>query len=555
MNLGPLLNSQDNSPRLPTLAIIVLAALYLLIGVTGHDPWKTEDAIHLGIAHGFATQGHWLTPAIAGEPWPHTAPLYHWVAALFGQLPGGWLAFHDAARLATTLFGALFLVFLAGAARSFHGNSAGRIAPLLAIGTLGLLLPMHEAQPAIAGLACAALAWWGAGLSLQGRAWGAPLLGLGLGLAFLAHGLVGLIMALAVLPAPIMLAPRARQFGSLPPTGGASSWGGPAPTLRRDWKGLALALLIASPLIAIWPWLLAQQAPGFWTQWWQNEFAEATHARGLPVSRHFEQLAWAVWPLWPLALWSFWLLRRQIDRLLLPLFGVFITLAWFLTGAPRSLAVLPLIVPLTLVAAAGADRLRRGAANAFDWFSVMTFSFAAGLIWLGASAQSLGWPPKIANNFTKLAAGHTADYGLVTLGGAFIATLIWLLTWGLRRASWRASLRWATGVTLMWVLISALWLSWIDHGMTYRPVALSLQQALPQGVDCIERGDFGHAHRASLDYFTGIRTMAAGRKPACGWRLTVAERNRNNPAGWTEVWQGGRTSDRKERWYLDRRNP
>jgi len=528
MNLGPLLNSQDNSPRLPTLAVVMLVGLYLLVGVTGHDPWKTEDAIHISIAHGFASHGLWLTPAIAGELWPHTAPLYHWVAALLGQWLGGWLAFHDAARLATTLFGALFLIFVAGAARSFHGETAGRIAPILAIGTLGLLLPMHEAQPAIAGLACAALAWWGGGLSLQGKTWGAPLLGLGLGLAFLAHGLVGLLMALAVLPAP---------------------------TFRRDWKGLAVALLVALPLLTVWPWLLMQQAPEFWTQWWQNEFAEATRARGLPETRHAEQLAWALWPLWPLALWSLWLLRRQIDRLMLPLLGVAITLFWFLSGPPRSLAVLPLIVPLTLVAVAGANRLRRGAANAFDWFSVMTFSFVAGLIWLGASAQSLGWPPKVANNFAKIAPGHAVDYGFVALGGAAIATLVWLLTWGLRRANWRASLRWAAGVTLMWVLIASLWLSWIDHGMTYRPVVLSLQQALPQGVDCIERQDIGHAHRASLDYFAGIRTVAAGRKSACGWRLSVAGTNRKIADGWVEVWQGGRSSDRKERWYLDRRNP
>lgn len=526
MNLGPFLNSQDNSPRLPTLAVIVLAGLYLLIGITGHDPWKTEDAIHISIAHGFASHGLWLTPAIAGELWPHTAPLYHWVAALLGQWLGGWLAFHDAARLATTLFGALFLIFVAGATRSFHGEAAGRIAPLLAIGTLGLLLPMHEAQPAIAGLACAALAWWGGGLSLQGKGWGAPLLGLGLGLAFLAHGLVGLIMALAALLAPLV---------------------------QRDGKSFALALLVALPLLTVWPWLLMQQAPEFWTQWWQNEFAEASRARGLPETRHAEQLAWALWPLWPLALWSLWLLRRQIDRLMLPLLGVAITLFWFLSGPPRSLAVLPLIVPLTLVAAAGSHRLRRGAANAFDWFSVITFSFVAGLIWLGASAQSLGWPPKVANNFAKIAPGHTLDYGFVALGGAAIATLVWLLTWGLRRASWRAILRWAAGVTLMWVLIAALWLSWIDHGMTYRPVVLSLQRALPQGVDCIERQDIGHSQRASLDYFAAIRTVAPGRKPACSWRLSVAGTNREIAAGWEEVWQGGRTSDRKERWYLDRR--
>jgi len=61
------------------------------------------------------------------------------------------------------------------------------------------------------------------------------------------------------------------------------------------------------------------------------------------------------------------------------------------------------------------------------------------------------------------------------------------------------------------------------------------------------------AQRASLDYFAGIRTVAAGRKQQCGWRLSINEKGRTLPAGWVEVWQGGRTSDRKERWYLDRR--
>jgi 4-amino-4-deoxy-L-arabinose transferase-like glycosyltransferase len=524
MNFGPF---QDSSPRLPALAVAALAALYLLAGVTGHDPWKSEDAIHLAIAHGFATQGNWLAPAVAGESWPHTAPLYHWVAALTGRLLDGWLPFHDAARLATSFFGALFLVFLSGAARSFHGDAAGRIAPLLAIGTLGLLVPMHEAQPAIAGLACAALAWWGGGLSLQGRRWGAPLLGFGCGLAFLAHGLVGLIMALAVLPAPI---------------------------LRRDGRGLLLALLAALPLLALWPVLLLQHAPEFWTQWWQNEFAEATRARALPQAKHFEQLAWAAWPLWPLALWSLWLRRRALDGLHLPLLGLVLTLGWFLSGAPRTLAVLSLLLPLILVAAAGADRLRRGAANAFDWFGLMTFSFFAALVWLGASALALEWPPKIARNFDRLAPGFQPDYTAPALALALILTLLWLFSLGLRRAGWRPVFRWAAGVALLWSLTATLWLPWLDHGISYRPVALSLQTAVPRDIDCIERVNLGPAQRAALDYFAGIRTAPAG-SAQCGWRLGIAQKQRAAPTGWSEVWRGGRPSDRREIWYLERRLP
>jgi hypothetical protein len=316
---------------------------------------------------------------------------------------------------------------------------------------------------------------------------------------------------------------------------------------------LLLALLVALPLLAIWPWLLLQQAPEFWAQWWQNELAEATRARDLPAARHLEQLIWATWPILPLALWSLWVRRYAIDTLALPLLGLAITLIWFLSGAPRSMAVLPLLVPLTLVAAASADRLRRGAANAFDWFGLMTFSFVAGLIWLGASAQLFDWPPKIAHNFDKLAPGHEANYSLLSIALAVSLTAVWLLSWRLRRTNWRASLRWAAGVTLMWVLTAMLWLPWIDYAISYRPVVLSLQAALPKNIDCIERADIGMAQRASLDYFAGIRTVAAGRQEQCGWRLTVAEKNRKVSAGWVDAWQGGRASDRKERWYLDRR--
>lgn len=517
--------AQPLSPRLPLAVVVLLAAIYLLTGLQ-HDPWKHEDAIHIGIAWSFANGSNWLAPAIAGTPWPHTAPLYHWLAALLGKLFGDLLGFHVAARLATALFGALFLAALAGAARGFFGEHAGRIAVLLALGTLGLLLPLHEAQPAIAGLAFAALAWWGAGLILQVRRSGAVLLGLGLGLAFPAHGLAGLIIALAVLPAPI---------------------------LRRDWLGLGIALLIALPLAVAWPWALQQTAPEFWTQWWRNELAEATVGRALPHWQHLEHLGWVAWPVWPLALWSLWLNRAEAGKLALPLLGVALALLWFLSGPARTLALLPLFLPLLLIATAGADRLRRGAANAFDWFGWVTFTFFAILIWLGASAQTLGWPARLARNFERLAPGHTVQYSYWALAFAAALTLLWLLSVGLRRASWRPALHWAGGLTLMWALIASLWLSWIDHYKSYRPVVQSLQAVLPAGVDCIEGVGLGAAQRAVLDYYTGIRPVepAAGRR--CGWRLVVAQRDRATADGWQEVWQGHRAGDRKERWYLERR--
>lgn len=515
---------------LPWGWLVLLAALYLFTGTATHDPWKGEDAIHLGIAYGFAQGGDWRFPHIAGEPWPHTAPLYHWLAALLGLLLGGLLDFHDAARLASAVFGAIFLTGLAGAARAFFDPTAARLAPLLALGTLGLMLPLHEAQPAVAGLAGAALAWWGGALVWLNEKplRGALLLGAGLGLAFLAHGLAGLVMA----------------AGALVPL-----------AARRAGKAWLLMALTALPLFFFWPLLLQATAPELWAGWWANELAEATTARRWPGLRHLKELLVNAWPLWPLALWSLWLRQRELKPLLAPAAGCLLALLWYLSGSPRPLSLLPLILPLALLAAAGAAQLRRGAANAFDWFALITFGCAAALVWLGASALALGWPAKIAHNFEKLAPGHLTQYSPLALGFAILVTLAWLVTWRLPKSPWRAPFHWAAGLALMWALAATLWFSWIDHHKSYRPVAAALQAALPKDLDCLERLNVGPAQRAVLDYFAGLRTVPPGSRERCHWRLVIDTGQHAAPAGWEEVWRGNRLTDRgdkDERWYLYR---
>ena len=105
---------------------------------------------------------------------------------------------HDAARLASSLFLLLGLLLISLSARGFHGREAGYIAPLLAIGSLGLLIPAHDSQPAIAAFAAtsgvfAALAWWP--LYPRRCALG---LGLAVGLGFLAAGLESLMLNVSI---------------------------------------------------------------------------------------------------------------------------------------------------------------------------------------------------------------------------------------------------------------------------------------------------------------------------------------------------------------------
>ena len=95
------LTERTLAPLLARRAAWLLCGLWLLAGVVGHDPWKADDALHLGVAWSMAG-GDWLVPRIAGDPWLVTPPLYHWLAALCGKLFGWLLPWHDAARLASS---------------------------------------------------------------------------------------------------------------------------------------------------------------------------------------------------------------------------------------------------------------------------------------------------------------------------------------------------------------------------------------------------------------------------------------------------------------------
>ncbi len=532
----PDLIDRNHSPA-PTLArrgAFLLCAIWLLAGVVGHDPWKADDALHLGVAFGMSG-GDWLVPRIAGDPWLVSPPLYHWVAALCGKLLGWLLPWHDAARLASALFGATFLAILSRMAKQLLGASAALAAPLLAIGTLGLLVPLHEAQPAIVAITGFIISLWGLSTWRQAPVRGGLLFGAGIGIGFLGAGLDSVVIQLAT---GLMLAlhPAWRVRGSL-----------------FAWLAAAsIAAMLALP----WPLLLWQQAPSLFDIWWNAEQASLT-ARGGFGRDHLELLAWASWPVLPLALWSLWLERRHLfkPQTVLLLAATLVALLAFFVDAPRPTALMPALVPLTLLAAAGAGRLRRGAANAFDWFGMMTFTLVAALIWLGGIAMLTGEPARVAKNFSKPAPGFVAEVSTVAIVLAIAATVGWIAVM-LRtpRSPWRAAARWSVGVTTMWLLLMALWLPWIDYGKSYRSVSADFRQALGAHPGCIARRGLGLAQRASLDYFSGIRTVGSSRAKDCRYLIAQATpRAEKDLPGWTLIRETSRPGDKSERLRLYRR--
>ncbi len=520
------------------VVLIVFCALFLLPGLVGHDPWKNEDAMHFGVAFSIVDGGNWLVPQLAGEAWLDSPPLYYWVAAVLAKTAGLALPLHDAARLASGLFVGIMLFCLGSAAHLLVGREAGRGAVLIAIGTLGLLVHAHESQPATALLAATAMTYLGLALLPQHPLRGGFLAGAALGLGFLTNG----VQALLILAPMLMLLPLVSSHLRNP----------------QAVRGMLAALAVAGPLILAWPLALSWRDPDALSLWWSLEMADLQLHENWPLTlwEYLKILGWFAWPALPLALWTLWKERRHLrePRILIPLSSFIVLLAvqpaFFQL---RSLNALPLLPPLILLAAPATLSLRRGAANALDWFGMMTFTLLAGLVWLGWLAMVADMPYRFARKLAKIEPGFVGHFSPVAFVAALALTLAWLwLIFASPRSPQRGSVHWAAGVVLCWGLIVALWTPWIDHGRSYRAVFSSLQAAVPPIDGCVGGRSLGNTQRAALHYFTGIVLQREGLRPASQCRYYLIQGTAQSEPlppgrGWRKIWEGGRPSDRNER--------
>lgn len=524
-----------------TVGITVLVSLYLLVGLTGHDPWRGDDARYFGPVLSMLRGEGGLFPLLAGEPLADFPPLYYWAAALLAKLSGAFLAPHDGARLASAVFVASGVYFTARAAQSLYGRPARTPAALLALSSLGLVLHAHETQPLLALFAMLALTLRGIALVPANALAGALLAGLGSGLAFLAGGLSGLVLSLPLFPAATFLSPDCRT----PRASGA----------------LLLGLCVALALAALWPLAVHLHAPELFSLWLQQEWLRLGGPL-LPVqdwARALELLGWFSWPLWPLALWGLWRGRREpcALRWLLPALSAALALGWLLLRNDLSQAnALPVLPALALLAAGGVPSLRRGAANAFDWFALMSLTIFGVLVWLAWTAQAIGWPPGLARHVARSAPDFVLPGDGLQLPLGIAISAIWaVLLWKLPRSTSRAAANWAIGLTMLWCLAVVLLMPWFDHGRSYRQVAKSLEIAVAAERElepdaCIARTALPDALRSSLDYFAGLRTVAPhGSATPCPLLLMMDDRRMSTARlapGWETVWEFRRGGGRRQ---------
>jgi 4-amino-4-deoxy-L-arabinose transferase-like glycosyltransferase len=535
-------------PRLelppPAAALAAIALAFVLPGLFGHDPWKTHDAVGIAIAHGMVTSGDGLVPRVAGMPWLYDPPLVHWLAVASGRLLQSFLEFHSGARLASgaLVLGAFGLIYRA--ARDWQADAqqreAAAAALLILLGSLGLMVHAHETLPELAALAalCGALAVLP---HAQRRPLaGGILFGLALGLAFLAATWIApLALGLAVLAAHLV----------------CDAW--------RRRQGLLFCLafvLVAAAVASAWPLALRARSPELFAQWWTLA-SQPQGGFGGNLRYFLKTAGWFTWPAWPLAAWAIWSLRRRLTepRLFVPFAASAAMLAGIgFWGPPQDVNLIMLLAPLALLAAQGALVLRRGAAGALDYFSVLGFGFFTFVIWFSYAAVLTDLPPRWANNFYKSAPGFVFEFKPLWFLVALALLAGWLyVVFRSTRSPVRSVARWAAGIVLLWGTFSMLLLPWADYQRSYRTVALQLRSKIPVDAGCIAQRSLGISQAAALDYHAAIRPQPFDtlRPDACSLLIVQGSPKSefDGPgAGWSKLADVGRPGDKSERYRLYR---
>ncbi|MBI1887145.1 MAG: glycosyltransferase family 39 protein [Nitrosomonadales bacterium] len=528
------------------LLLGMLILIWVATGLIGHDPWKPDEATGFGLIYSMLQSGDWLAPALAGEPYMDKPPLFYWTAVLFAKLFSPLLPLHDGARIASGFYIALTLLFTGLAGRKLYGENRGWAAAIILMGCVGMLVRAHQMITDLALLAGCAMLLYGFAYSQERAVRAGVLIGTGMGIGFMSKGFI----------APVQFVLIAALL----------------PALFKNWRtrsyffSMTIAALSALPWLAVWPLLLYQHSPELFADWaWTHNIGHwLDHARSGPTREslyYLENLPWIAWPALPLAAWTLWQSRKRLaqrDDLHLPLvaFGVMlVTLS--LVPHIKEVFALPMLLPITLLATASLSSLKRGAANALDWFGLMTFALAAILMWWGWAGLLLDNHAKITRLLKDYQPGFDPAFHAVPFYIAALATVLWLvLVWRVGRSMRRAVVNWATGITLIWILAMTLWLPWLESGKSYRGMVASLKQSMPEQYQCIGRDDnLGEGQRAMLHYFGNIITRHDPDN-RCDLRLIQGDklsRPMLDETRWEEIWEGSRMGDKSEHYRLYRR--
>ncbi|MEQ1814043.1 MAG: glycosyltransferase family 39 protein [Candidatus Nitrotoga sp.] len=522
----------------------LLCAVWTVTGLIGHDPWKPIDAYGFALVYHIVQSGDWLVPTLAGQPDMDNPPLFYMTAAALAKLFYPLLSLHDGARLASGLYTFITLLFVGLTGRELFGTGRGWAAVIILIGCLGLLVHAHELFTELALLAGCAMMLFGYAKSLRYPLAAGIALGCGAGIGFMSNDFAALVLFLLTSATLLMF----------------SVW-----RTHTYFSSLGIALLCALPWILIWPVLLYLRSPELFMVWaWDAnigrwlDFMRRGDFPGLP--HYLKTLMWFAWPALPLALWTVWQARFKImqETALQLLLASSVVILLILSFSPNygEEHAMPLLLPLALLACAALSTLRRGAANALNWFGIMTFGLIAILLWWAWAGLLLNNRTRVTTLLKEFHPSFMPSIETPAFWTGIIFTVLWIiLVWRVRRSMRRAVVNWAAGVTLVWVLAMTIWLPWLDTGKSYRGIFTSLKHALPVQHRCVASQHIGDTQRVMLQYFGGINTLNQAQN-VCDLLVIQGEplQLSRNGAEWIKLWEAKRPGTRPEHYYLYQRS-
>jgi 4-amino-4-deoxy-L-arabinose transferase-like glycosyltransferase len=531
----------------PVPLVLLICLAWTVLGLVGHDPWKPDEAHTFGVVYQLMQGGDWVVPMLAGEPFMEKPPLIYLTAALFGAMFSPILPLHDAARLAAGAFMGLTFLFTALTAKELYGGNKSWVATLMLLGCGGLLVRGHQLISDVALLAGLAMGLYALALTVRRPLIAGFWLGTGLGVMFFSTGLVEPLMLLITMGLLPVVSPHWRT--------------------RAYALTVLVALVLLLPWALIWPGALYSRSPELFGQWFWNE--NMLRLRGLfsfnapeRYAYYLNVLPWFAWPALPFALWTLWSEGREGLRkpgILLPLVAFAVFFAFLsLIAEGRDVRGLPLLLPLSMLAAACFGTLRRGATNAYYWFAIMLFTFFILVGWFYWMAIDFGVPARLGEHMMEMQPEYPAHtHPLVILVALAFTTAWFVLVFNVRRSAERPVIIWAAGVTIVWALVALLLVNYIDTGKSYRSMVMRLSQAIPSGHGCIYSQSLSEPQRAMLHYFANIITVRlekSGPRPDCDLLITQANWDDPAQAGepWEMIWEGRRPGDKDERYRLYR---
>lgn len=595
-----------------TLSAVLICA-YFVAGVFGRFPWKADEPYSFGIVWDMVERHSWLVPHIAGEPFVEKPPLVYWLGALFAKLLP-MVPAHESSRGAISLLALATVIPLYVAAEYLHSEAAifvrqlefrdasgGRMSiarsvtartyALLAIvlmtGTLGIPEHVHKLSADLGQLAGAMLGLCGlikvgadsvadrsADRAAHSRVAAAALFGTGVGVAFMSKGLF--------VPGTLVATWLCCAF---------------IPAYRRRTTAVVATTALASalPWMLVWPILLYHASPALFGEWlWDQNlgrFLGQVALGGNNVSFASKVLSAVVMGFPPVLLcasvavrilvlpgvgparrWT--LIRDAPAHACIAIYLAILLLALGVSASMRDVYLLPAVPAMILL---GLPALMwKTHASSLRVKHLVDVGFGAvailvGLIWLAlvttGTLASLPWLQALVGQWLPL------PFELAVRWPAIIVAVMALITWSyVSRHSPLESvtIAWCSGVTMLWIVVFALLLPWIDAARSYEMVFAQVMQHVGPSDGCVATLNLGESELALFQYVTraevtrsylghsgsGDRSRPNPAAMECAWLLVLSNRSSGSLGPdsdrWTRIWTGSRPADTNERFALYR---